>query len=108
MDQDSIFYHYQKLIQLRKEYEIITSGDYKIIQSEHPELFIYVRSYQDEQLLVVNNFYAKDTKLILPAELLNNESETILIGNYSQSLPLCRKMEIRPYESVVYHLKKKW
>ncbi|MFD4928658.1 alpha,alpha-phosphotrehalase [Peribacillus butanolivorans] len=107
-DQDSIFYHYQKLIQLRKEYEIITSGDYKIIQSEHPELFIYVRSYRDEQLLVVNNFYAKDTKLILPAELLNNESETILIGNYSQSLPLCRKMEIRPYESVVYHLKKKW
>ncbi|AXN39448.1 alpha,alpha-phosphotrehalase [Peribacillus butanolivorans] len=107
-DQDSIFYHYKKLIQLRKEYEIITSGDYKIIQSEHPELFIYVRSYRDEQLLVVNNFYAKDTKLILPAELLNNESETILIGNYSHSLPLCRKMEIRPYESVVYHLKKKW
>jgi trehalose-6-phosphate hydrolase len=105
-DQNSIFYHYKKLIQLRKEYEIITSGDYELIQPEHPELFIYIRSYQEEQLLVINNFYAKETKLNLPIELLDNESEALLIGNYD-SQPLKETMEIRPYESAVYHLKKK-
>ena len=30
-DKDSIFYHYQKLIQLRRNYDIITDGDYQLI-----------------------------------------------------------------------------
>ncbi|WP_449620446.1 alpha,alpha-phosphotrehalase [Robertmurraya sp. Marseille-Q9965] len=103
-DKDSIFYHYQKLIQLRKEYDIITDGDYQLLLEDHEDIFAYVRSTSSEKLLVINNFYGKETTFELP-ESLNGYSVEILLSNYQDSSTDIQKIQLRPYESIVYLLK---
>lgn len=58
-DPDSIFYHYKKLNKLRKEFDIITTGDYQLILEDDQALYAYLRNGADEKLLVINNFTGK-------------------------------------------------
>jgi len=106
-DTDSIFYHYQKLISLRKEYDIVTNGDYELLLPEHPQLFAYVRSNDTEKLIVVNNFYETHISFELPAHVdIEGYTQNMLLTNYSDSKMNLEKIELRPYESIVFHLKK--
>ncbi|MBS2967746.1 alpha,alpha-phosphotrehalase [Metabacillus sp. KIGAM252] len=106
-DKDSVFYHYKKLNQLRKETEIVTDGDYQLILEDHPEIFAYIRNGEGEKLLSVNNFYAKETQFELPADLsFEGFKAEILISNYEDSPETAEKISLRPYESIVYHLTK--
>ena len=107
-DPNSIFYHYKALNELRKQYEVVTSGDYQLIVADHEQIFAYTRSYQDELLLVVNNFYGEETVFQLPDQLqLNSFDSNILLSNYEKSPELEEEITLQPYESIVYHLKKK-
>ncbi|SDN40673.1 alpha,alpha-phosphotrehalase [Bacillus sp. OK048] len=106
-DSDSIFYHYQKLINLRKEYDVITDGDYKMISEDHESIFAFVRNTENEMILVINNFYGEPTTYALPVTLnIVGLSTSVLLSNYPDSAPLGKKIPLRPYESIVYHLKR--
>ncbi|WP_299091267.1 alpha,alpha-phosphotrehalase [uncultured Metabacillus sp.] len=106
-DPNSIFYHYKKLISLRKEYDIITDGDYELLLQDDPQLFAYVRKTENEKLLVVNNFYEAKTTFELPEHVqVDGYSRKQLISNYPDSVDSFENMELRPYESVVYYLRK--
>ncbi|MGG0790765.1 alpha,alpha-phosphotrehalase [Peribacillus simplex] len=105
--QDSIFHHYQKLIFLRKKHDIIAYGDYQEILGGHDQLFAYVRSYEDEKLLVINNFYAKEASFEIPKDIdLFGYNSELLLSNYIDSKELAGDLILRPYESLVYLLKK--
>lgn len=105
-DKDSIFYHYQKLIQLRKEYDIITDGEYQLLLEDHEDIFAYVRSNGQERLLVVNNFYGKESTFVLPESIImDSDAAEILLSNYDDSPNNIRQIQLRPYESIVYLLK---
>ena len=106
-DSDSIFFHYQKLIQLRKELDVITDGEYQPISNENDRIFAYLRTSGSEQLLVLNNFYDKGHTFVLPPHLHLDEFDSeMLLSNYEDSTPLCREISFRPYESIVYYLKR--
>ncbi|NRD76762.1 alpha,alpha-phosphotrehalase [Bacillus sp. BRMEA1] len=106
-EKDSIFYHYQKLIQLRKNYDIITDGDYQLILADHPDIFAYVRNGENEKLLVINNFYGNETTFELPEDIaLDGRTSEILLSNYADSSQDVQEIHLRPYESIVYLLKK--
>lgn len=106
-DPDSIFFHYQKLIRLRKEYDIIIDGDYQLILDDHPQIFAFIRNTTNEKLLVINNFYGEDVTFELPLGTKTKDYESnILISNYEDSPFQFDKIHLRPYESIVYHLKK--
>ncbi|MDN3016017.1 alpha,alpha-phosphotrehalase [Paenibacillus sp. BSR1-1] len=107
LDPSSIFYHYQKLIHLRKKYDVITNGNFELILDQDDEIFAYVRENGPEKLLVINNFYGNEKLITLPAHLhLDDYISEMLISNYTDSPPLKREIQLRPYESFVYHLKK--
>lgn len=106
-DKNSIFYHYQKLNHLRKEFDIIVHGSYQLILANHDAIFAYIREYKDEKLLVINNFYSKETLFTLPKEYNFSEySSRILLSNYQDSSNEFQEILLRPYESVVYYLQK--
>lgn len=106
-DNNSIFYYYQKLIKLRKEYDIVAYGDFKLILEDHKDIFAYIRNYNNEKLLVVNNFYGKETVFQLPSQFnFDNHKSNILISNYKDSSEDFKRVNLRPYESIVYHLEK--
>ena len=96
-DTNSIFHTYQKLIQLRKEYEIITLGKYELIMKNDENIYAYKRLYQDEELYVYCNF--TDKEVSYDASILNNEK--VLIQNYNQH----QKGILKPYESIVFYQK---
>ncbi|MBX0358035.1 alpha,alpha-phosphotrehalase [Halobacillus sp. Nhm2S1] len=102
--EDSIFNHYQKLIELRKSHDIITHGDYRLLTPDHNQVFAYLREWNGEQLLVVNNFYGEETTFTLPEDVHVSGEADILLSNYDDSTKAYREISLRPYESVVYHL----
>ncbi|WP_100012802.1 alpha,alpha-phosphotrehalase [Lentibacillus sediminis] len=103
-DTDSIFYHYQKLIELRKQYDIITYGDYQLLLAEDKRVFAFTRNWQKEKIVVVSNFYGEETAAELPVDGL--EDAELLLSNYQGAAPIAdEKISLRPYESVVYHVK---
>lgn len=103
-DSDSIFYHYQKLIELRKQHPAIVYGDFTPLFAEHDSVFAYVRSHQDEQLLVINNFSDQDISLALPDNLQNKEVNC-LIYNYDQLDMLSVTLSLKPYQCYAFKLR---
>ncbi|QXE02116.1 alpha,alpha-phosphotrehalase [Terribacillus sp. DMT04] len=102
-DKDSIFYHYQKLIRLRKEYAIITHGDYEPLCMDNERIFSYERRWNGEKLLVVANFFGESTEFTYPKK--ETEEAEILLSNYQDSAPDYSKIQLRPYEAVIYLIK---
>lgn len=101
-DQHSIFYYYKKLIELRKQHEIIVYGDYNLILEDHESVFSYMRSLGNERLLVINNFYEHETFFEIP-ENMNVQTRELLISNYNDaSKHNSASITLRPYESIVY------
>ena len=106
-NKDSVFYHYKKLISLRKEYDVISKGNIEMILEEHNKVLAYTRNYENKTLVVLNNFYGEETMVKLPSELLCNEYKVnTLISNYSNSSKLKEEIILRPYESIVYYIEK--
>jgi trehalose-6-phosphate hydrolase len=105
-DEDSVFYHYQKLNKIRKELDVLTYGDFELILEDHPEIFAYFRNGENgEKLLVVNNFYGKETQFTLPGGIaLDGYKADVLISNYESVPEDYSSFTMRPYESVVFHL----
>ncbi len=103
-DPDSIFYYYQRLIELRRELPIIVHGSYELLLSSHPEIYAYTRTLGDEKLLVVLNFSSK-TPLFDPAEAgIAGHAERI-IGNYELAqADALESFTLRPYEAQVFRL----
>ena len=61
-----MFHYYRKLIALRKEYPVFVEGDFTLLEAEHPRLFVYRRTWQGEDLLVVCNFGGEETPWQIP------------------------------------------
>ncbi len=97
---DSIFYHYKKLIQLRKDYDTIVYGDFKLILPDDPNTFCYMREDDDHRFVVINNLTNQAVSLSLPEEI--SLSGELTISNYADVVP-SNTMILRPYESFVIH-----
>ena len=106
-DKESVFYHYKKLIELRKIYDVITEGEYAILDENHPKIWAYTRTTESEVLLVINNFYGEEIMYFVPAYVqLDGMKQEILLSNYKDSSNDITKLNLRPYESIVYRYTK--
>ncbi len=106
-DKMSVFYHYKKLISLRKKYPLISEGSIKFILESDEKVLAYTRSYENTKLIVLNNFYGEETAVNLPKDLIDDcVKSSILLSNYSDSEELKEGIVLRPYESIVYYVEK--
>ncbi|WFA07339.1 alpha-glucosidase [Bacillus sp. HSf4] len=99
-DQDSIFYYYQKLIRLRKQYKSIVHGDFQLLLEDDPQIFSYIRQYQGEKLFVVANLSEEEAVFEAPPERLA-ERWDVLLSNYSRQQADMRKIYLKPYEALM-------
>lgn len=97
-DPDSVFSYYKELIRLRHENDIIVYGEYELLEPQNEELFIYTRTWNSEQLMVLCNFTDKD--VVIPAAVMAQipADAQILISNHVGNL----EAVLRPYEARVY------
>lgn len=101
-DEDSILSYYKKLIQLRKEYEVISEGNIEFIYREHPQVLAYTRQYKGQELVVLNNLTGRTADL---GEGVDINGFVRLIGNYGEKETRPengRIHSLQPYESLVY------
>lgn len=100
LDTNSIFYYYRQLICLRKQYEIIVYGDFRLLLPEDEHLFVFERTFKDQMLLTICNFSDETERFTLP-EMYFGKTEKLLICNY-ETADYKTEMELRPYEARVY------
>lgn len=103
-DSNSIFNYYKELIKLRHNNDTIVYGDVKLIYPENESIFAYSRNLDDEQLMVVLNFYENEIDFKIPDNIDINKLEVIL-SNYSDKVIENETIKLRPYEAIVYKVK---
>lgn len=96
-DKQSVFYHYQKLIQLRHQSDLIKFGSYEELDPSDDQVFAYRRRYQGKTLLVLSNFTAQ----AVSRDYSQATASDLLISNYDDD----KGTTLRPYESKVYLFK---
>ncbi len=99
--QGPIFAFYQNLIRLRKEMPIISEGSYKPAFEDSKQVYAFERQYEDEKLLVLNNFYATEVEIELPVAYQNGQ---ILISNY-EDVEVSEKILLKPYQTLAIYVK---
>ena len=90
-DPDSVFYHYQKLIALRKRHKVFRDGSFTLLCPQDENVFAYTRDTEQEHLLVVCNFSGNEQPFAVPEAF---ENAQLLLSNYPD-----RTEVLRPYES---------
>ena len=101
-DENSIFHHYRKLIDIRKNNDTIIYGDYSLLCPEDKNIFAYTRELNGDKILVVCNFYDKEVTFSFDGEF--NHAD-ILLSNYKDSSTLIEKLSLRPYEAIMFRIK---
>lgn len=95
-DLDSVFYYYQKLIKLRKQYSVILQGAYEPLLLDHPTIFAYKRIDQNDEIIVYNHFYDDNQSTIT----VDASQYDILLSNIQRNT-LEDTIILKPYESLV-------
>jgi trehalose-6-phosphate hydrolase len=91
-----IFQFYQKLIALRKQYDVISDGSYEPFGIDIDRLYAYERVAGEDHLLVLNNFSDKAITVPLPNRF---QSAKVLITNESGLIPTAT-MTLPPYATI--------
>ena len=99
-DADSVFHYYKKLIQLRKDYDVIAYGEIEPLAELHPSVFAYKREYQGESLLVISNFYGKETRWDAEVDLTDYQC---ILSNYKEHSFTAEGCDLKPYETLVLY-----
>lgn len=96
---DSVFSFYKELVKLRKEKPVIVNGEYRLLDPESEDVFVYERSFHEEHLLVVCSFAEKELLWRLPEEMAGQAAKRV-IGNY-EGQQWGPELMLRPYEASV-------
>lgn len=98
--EDSVFSFYKELVKLRKEKPVIVNGEYRLLDPESEDVFVYERSFHEEHLLVVCSFAEKELLWRLPEEMAGQAAKRV-IGNY-EGQQWGPELMLRPYEASVW------
>lgn len=102
----SIYHHYRKLIELRKNIPVITDGEYVRLDEGHSEIYAYARTNEEQTLVVISNYSDRDVSFELPKTLLDNLTESqsvqLLVGNTTEEPDLTPTVALRPYASYMW------
>jgi oligo-1,6-glucosidase len=96
-NQNSVLNYFRKLVQLRKQNPILIYGTYTLLDRENPNVYVYTRKLNGENILVLLNFTNQTATYNLNFKL---EKHEILLDNYND----CKKVknnQLRPYESMI-------
>ena len=94
-DPNSVFYHYQRLIQLRKTYPVFRDGSFTLLCPWDEKIFAYTRDTENSHLLVVCNFSGEHLDFEVPE---NFHGSRLLLSNYQDDCP-----GLRPYEAAMLY-----
>jgi alpha-glucosidase len=102
-DPHSILNFYRKLIQIRKNNEVMVYGAYDLVLPEHQQVYAYTRTLGTSKVLVISNL----TKTAASCDFVGMElnSDKLMLQNYEvPAHGATTKLELRPFEARMYRL----
>lgn len=63
-DQQSVFHHYRRLIQLRHDLEVIRTGDFTMLLPDDPATFCCLRTLGEDRVLLLANVTSEPVRLL--------------------------------------------
>jgi oligo-1,6-glucosidase len=98
---DSVFGHYQRLIRLRHEHDMVRRGTFHLLEPDHEQLFCFTRTLGEARWLVVANVSDRPAELTAGLRNLVREGCEVVLGTDDQA---GRSTTLRPWESFVVAL----
>lgn len=99
-DDTSILAFYKKLIQMRKEKQVVSKGKISFLYQDHKYVMAYKRNWEDQELIVLCNLKGEVTKVEKETDWKRYKK---ILGNYKKELENVESNEftMEPYEIVV-------
>ncbi|MBY4961042.1 alpha-glucosidase [Streptococcus suis] len=95
-DKQSLFYTYQKLIALRKEYPCMSEGNYEVIETGNPLVMAYRKYDEQDNFIILVNFTSDEQ-----AFDVSSEGYFLFMHNYENGVNLDENV-LRPFEAIVF------
>ena len=111
-NENSVFAHYKKMIDLRqngKYSDCLTFGEFIPVELENDEIIAYVRKYENQKVLCINNFSEEKQEVELSEITRNiNEAEIklgdVLINNYRNVENDGKVLVLEGYQSLLVQI----
>ena len=94
-DKQSLFYTYQKLIALRKEYPCMSEGKYEVMETGNSSVMAYRKYDEQDDFIILVNFTSDEQ-----AFEVSSEGYSLFMHNYEEATLLAGQL-LRPYEAIV-------
>ncbi|MDO5285899.1 MAG: alpha-glucosidase [Actinomycetia bacterium] len=97
-DQESVFHHYRRLIQLRHDLEVVRTGEQTVLHAGDPSTFLCLRTLGDQRVLLLANVSSEPVRL--PADLPDHGAGEVLLATHE----IDDVDTLQPWESRVVRL----
>ncbi|MGA8854824.1 MAG: alpha-glucosidase [Christiangramia sp.] len=97
---NSVLNYFKQLTKLRNENQVLVYGDYKLIQKEHPNIYAYTRSLENDKMMILLNFSDSESEIEL-----KDDSSKILINNYDDLQSEKGNITLKPFQAVILKMK---
>jgi len=94
-DKQSLFYTYQKLIALRKEYPCMSEGKYEVMETGNSLVMAYRKYDEQDDFIILVNFTSDEQ-----AFEVSSQGYSLFMHNYEEAAFLAGQL-LRPYEAIV-------
>lgn len=101
-DPNSCLNYFRKMVQLRKNNPVLVYGDYQQLLPKHEQIYAYIRTLNDEKVIVILNFSEEEIDLQLSKDITLKNG---LINNLDSLTITDNKVLLKPYQAVIYSLK---
>lgn len=95
-DKQSLFYTYQKLIALRKEYPCMSEGKYEVMETGNSSVMAYRKYDEQDDFIILVNFTSEEQ-----AFDVSSEGYFLFMHNYENGVNLDENV-LRPFEAIVF------
>ncbi len=93
-DENSIYHFYQKVLKLRKDYDVLIEGKYELLLENDEHIFSYQRVDSQQKVIVICNY--DNVKTSFDKDLIKGAN--LVLSNYEDN----QDTLLRPYEAKVY------
>jgi oligo-1,6-glucosidase len=99
-EQDSVFHHFRKLIELRSEVPVVAHGRFELLLGDHEQIWALTRTLDDQVLVMLANCSSRSVR-VPDGSVPDLSSAQVLLATH----PGASSLDLAPWESRIYLLR---
>ncbi|KRG12117.1 glycoside hydrolase family 13 protein [Lederbergia galactosidilytica] len=103
-DEHSILHFYKKMIKLKKEHELFTYGTYDLLLSDHPQIYAYTRTLEEEKVVILANLTGEAAQMNESLPFAVTSSQLLLANIDVADHDHIKEIQLKPFEARVYRV----